>query len=146
VGSVPAASGRRLVLPHALKFFDQFIGIGICHTGVYKSVLECFCRGFWVNPMKQVEIHDWIIYQSVKDNVSISIIFDFEFIQPRLVIFGKLIVTHPSAPAHAFHCFQLASNSALASSSVATWFDVRMLPGLLGACSAQNQRSRRLLS
>ena len=35
--------------------------------------------------------------------------------------------------AHAFHCFQLASNSALASSSVATWFDMRMLPGLLGA-------------
>ena len=26
-----------------------------------------------------------------------------------------------SIPAHAFHCFQLASNSALASSSVATW-------------------------
>ena len=45
-----------------------------------------------------------------------------------------------SIPAHAFHCFQLASNSALASSSVATWFEVRISPGLLGACSAQNQR------
>jgi hypothetical protein len=28
----------------------------------------------------------------------------------------------------------------LASSSVATWFEMRMLPGLLGACNAQNQR------
>ena len=45
-----------------------------------------------------------------------------------------------SSFAHAFHCFQLASNSALASSSVATWFEVRIAPGLLGACSAQNQR------
>ena len=38
-----------------------------------------------------------------------------------------------SIPAHAFHCFQLASNSAFAASNVATWFDVRMVPGLLGA-------------
>ena len=42
--------------------------------------------------------------------------------------------------AQAFHRFQLASNSALASSIVATWFEVRISPGLLGACSAQNQR------
>ena len=35
---------------------------------------------------------------------------------------------------------QKASNSALATSSVATWFEVRISPGLLGACSAQNQR------
>jgi hypothetical protein len=41
-----------------------------------------------------------------------------------------------SIPAHAFHCFQLASNSALASSSVATRLEMRMLAALLGACSA----------
>ena len=45
-----------------------------------------------------------------------------------------------SSLAHAFHCFQLASNSALASSSVAARLSVRRVPGLLGACSAQNQR------
>ena len=38
-----------------------------------------------------------------------------------------------SIPAHAFHCFQLASNSALAWSSVAARLSVRRVPGLLGA-------------
>ena len=34
----------------------------------------------------------------------------------------------------------VASNSALASSSVAVRLSVRRVPGLLGTCSAQNQR------
>ena len=40
--------------------------------------------------------------------------------------------------AQAFHCFQLASNSAFAASSVATWFEMRRLSGLLGQNRDQN--------
>ena len=36
------------MLAPALKFFDQLIGIGICQTGVYKSVFDRFRRFFWV--------------------------------------------------------------------------------------------------
>ena len=46
-----------------------------------------------------------------------------------------------SIPAHALHCLQLASNSALASSSVAVRLWVRRIR-LLGACSAQNQAQK----
>ena len=45
-----------------------------------------------------------------------------------------------SIRAHAFHAVQVAANSALATSRDATRLDVRMLPGLEGACKAQNQR------
>jgi hypothetical protein len=38
------------------------------------------------------------------------------------------------------HCRQLASNSDLAASSVATRSSVRRLSGLLGKCNAQNHR------
>jgi hypothetical protein len=43
----------------------------------------------------------------------------------------------PSSP-KPFHCFQLASNSAFAASSVATWFEMRRLSGLLGQNRDQN--------
>src|SRR3954468_16994336 len=42
--------------------------------------------------------------------------------------------------AHGFNCFQLASNSALAASSVATWLAIRRFFQPAWGCSAQNQR------
>jgi hypothetical protein len=45
-----------------------------------------------------------------------------------------------SSLAHAFQSRQLASNSAFAASGVSTRLSVRKFSGLLGKCSAQNQR------